>query len=296
MTMDGNKLWMDAPAKLNLRLRVLGRRADGFHEVETLMVPLPGLEDRVEVEDAPEFLFECDGDGVPADESNLAVRALRMFERVWGGEIKVRLRLEKRVPHGAGLGGGSSDAAAVLRLLARRSGGVGDRELQEMAAELGSDVTFFLHDGPAWCRGRGERIERASGVVAVPVVLLKPWFGVATPDAYGRWRDAVPLDGVDHAPQASAAGELVNDLERPVFAKHLFLAELREWLRGRAEVEAALMSGSGSTVFGVLRDEAAAQGVIAAAREELDPGLWGWGGWTGALNSQHPTSNIEGRT
>ncbi len=86
----------------------------------------------------------------------------------------------------------------------------------------------------------------------MPVVLLKPWFGVATPDAYGRWRDAAPLPGVDFGPQASVAGELVNDLERPVFSKHLFLAELKEWLRGRNEVEAALMSGSGSTVFGVL--------------------------------------------
>lgn len=284
---DGNKMWMSAPAKLNICLRVLGRRDDGFHEIETLMVRLPGLADRVEIGEAAEFVFECDAEGVPCDESNLAVRAVRVFERVTGVEVRGRLRLEKRVPHGAGLGGGSSDAAAVLRLLARRSGGVDQAGLMEMAAELGSDVPFFLFDGAAWCRGRGERIEPVSGLPAMPVVLLKPWFGVATPDAYGRWKDAEALPGVDYGPQWCPAGELVNELERPVFSKHVFLAEMKEWLRARGEVEAALMSGSGSTVFGVLRDEADAEGVIEAAREELDPDLWGWGGVTGGA------SNIE---
>lgn len=281
MTRDGNKLWMNAPAKLNVCLRVLGRRDDGFHEIETLMVELPGLADRVEIEDAADFSFECDAADVPADESNLAVRAARVFERATGEEVKVRLKLEKRVPHGAGLGGGSSDAAAVLRLLAGRFGGPGDVELARMAAELGSDVPFFLFDGPAWCRGRGERIEPVADLQVMPVVLLKPWFGVSTPDAYGRWKDAAALPGVDFEPQATGVGELVNDLERPVFSKHLFLAELKEWLRGREEVAAALMSGSGSTVFGVLRDGNDAEQVIESAREELDQGLWGWSGVTG---------------
>ena len=110
---------MSAPAKLNVSLRVLGRREDGFHEIETLMVRLPGLSDRVSIEDAAEFVFDCDAVDVPTDENNLAVRALRVFERATGMGLKIRLGLEKRVPHGAGLGGGSSDAAAVLRLLAQ---------------------------------------------------------------------------------------------------------------------------------------------------------------------------------
>jgi 4-diphosphocytidyl-2-C-methyl-D-erythritol kinase len=280
---DERRSVAEAPAKLNLSLRVLGRRDDGFHEIETLMVTLPGLADRVEIEwggDGDGLSFECDAVGVPADESNLAVRAARVFEEETGARLDCRLRLAKRVPHGAGLGGGSSDAAAVLGVLDRWSGGRFSNIVPRMAARLGSDVPFFLGGGAAWCRGRGERTEPAAGVPALRVLLLKPWFGVGTPDAYRRWGDAVALPGVEFGPQWCAAGELVNDLERPVFAKHLFLAELKDWLRSQAEVEAALMSGSGSTMFAVLRERAEAAAIAAAARSELDPTLWWWSGWT----------------
>jgi 4-diphosphocytidyl-2-C-methyl-D-erythritol kinase len=280
MASDGNKMITSAPAKLNLSLRVLGRRDDGFHEIETLMVPLPGLADRIEIGEADAFAFECDHPGVPADDSNLAVRALRLFERRSGTTLPLRLRLEKHVPAGAGLGGGSSDAAAVLRLLAERAGGVPPDTLAELAAELGSDVPFFLADGPAWCRGRGERIEPAPDLAALPVLLLKPWFAVSTPEAYRRWRDAQPLPGIDHAPQPGPAGPLVNDLEAPVFSKHLFLAELRHWLQHRDETTAALMSGSGSTVFALLHPDANPDTLAAAARSQLDPELWSWSGHT----------------
>jgi 4-diphosphocytidyl-2-C-methyl-D-erythritol kinase len=267
-----------APAKLNLSLRVVGKRDDGFHEIETLMLALPGLADRVSLAPGDGFAFECDAEGVPSDDRNLAVRAVRVFEEATGLRIEGRLRLEKRIPHGAGLGGGSSDAAAVLRLLAKFHGGVGEGRLHEMAARIGSDVPFFLRGGAAWCRGRGERIEPAAEPPPLHLLLLKPWFGVDTPDAYRRWKDAEPLPGVDFAPQHCAAGELVNDLERPVFAKHLFLAEMKGWLRARPEVEAALMSGSGSTVFGVLRPGTDAGELAAAARRDLDSDLWWWAG------------------
>jgi len=269
-----------APAKLNLSLRVLGRRPDGFHEIETLMVFLPGLADRLVLSPADRFSFECDAQGVPDDERNLAVKAVRIFEEALGVRIKGRLRLEKQIPHGAGLGGGSSDAAAVLRLLAKRHGGVGENALRDLAARIGSDVPFFLGTGAAWCRGRGERIESAEGIPSLRVLLLKPWFGVESPEAYRRWKDARALPGHDFAPQSCAGGrlELVNDLERPVFSKHLFLAELKEWLRARPEVEAALMSGSGSTVFAVLRPAADARALANLARAELDNNLWSWNG------------------
>ena len=168
----------EAPAKLNLRLRVLGRRNDGFHEIETLIVALPGLADRLTIEwrSAGGVVFDCGAAGVPADESNLAVRALRAFEQQFGVRADCRLRLDKRIPHGAGLGGGSSDAAAVLRLLARRFGPVDELEFASLAAMLGSDVPFFLGSSAAWCRGRGEQIEPAPGIPALPVLLLKPLF------------------------------------------------------------------------------------------------------------------------
>jgi len=195
-----------APAKLNLSLRVLGKRADGFHEIETLMVALPGLADRVSLEPADEFGFECDAEGVPSDERNLAVKAVRVFEEMTGTRVAGRLRLEKRIPHGAGLGGGSSDAAAVLRLLAKRHGEAAEAaQMHELAARLGSDVPFFLRGGAAWCRGRGERIEPADAPPPLRLLLLKPWFGVDTPDAYRRWKDAEPLPDKRMAPRPSGS-------------------------------------------------------------------------------------------
>jgi 4-diphosphocytidyl-2-C-methyl-D-erythritol kinase len=152
--------------------------------------------------------------------------------------------------------------------------------LLDLSAQLGSDVPFFLGAGPAVCRGRGERIKGADNVPSLPVVLLKPWFGVATPEAYRRFRDAKALPGIDYGPQTVGDLPLVNDLERPVFSKHLFLAEMKQWLRAREEVAAALMSGSGSTMYAVLRDGASPESLIAAAREELDPTLWIWTGRT----------------
>lgn len=274
---------VETPAKLNLSLRVLRRREDGFHEIDSVMVTLPGLCDRIELGKASEDVFECDAPGVPTDESNLVLRARRVFREATGREDPLRIRLEKRIPHGAGLGGGSSDAAAMLRALDAWCGtGLAAETLREMAASIGSDVPFFL--GPAVARvgGRGERIEAGPPLPALPVVLLKPSFGVSTPEAYRCWADAPALAGVDFGPQVCEWGVLVNDLERPVFAKHLFLAEMKEWLRAREEVAGALMSGSGSTMFAVVREPAAGEVLVAAAREELDPTLWAWSGLSAA--------------
>lgn len=272
---------VEAPAKLNLSLRVLRRREDGFHEIDSVMVVLPGLCDRIELEEAEADVFECDVPGVPSDDTNLAMKALRVFREASGGKEPVRMRLEKRVPHGAGLGGGSSDAAAVLRALdSLFSTDLGTERLCELGASIGSDVPFFLGPPVGRVGGRGEWIEAGPELPALPVVLLKPSFGVSTPEAYRAWKGASAVAGVDYGPQAFEWGELVNDLERPVFAKHLFLAEMKEWLRGREEVAGALMSGSGSTTFAVLRDGESGQALGDAARAELDPTLWTWCGMT----------------
>jgi 4-diphosphocytidyl-2-C-methyl-D-erythritol kinase len=272
---------VEAPAKLNLSLRVLRRRDDGFHDIDSVMVSLPGLCDRIEIEAAEVDRFECDVPGVPTDGSNLVLKALRLFREATGAEDPLRVRLEKVVPHGAGLGGGSSDAAAMLRGLNEFFGSGLERErLREMAASIGSDIPFFLGPPVGRVGGRGERIEAGPPLPPLPVVLLKPGFGVATPDAYRAWKGARPVAGVDFEAQAFDWGELVNDLERPVFAKHYFLAEMKEWLRERSEVAGALMSGSGSTMFAVLREPEEASALIRAAREELDPTLWAWSGLT----------------
>lgn len=276
-------LVIDAPAKLNLSLRVLRKREDGFHEIDSLMVRLPGLADRLTLTPAEADAFACDDPGVPADGSNLVLKALAAYRIDSGFFGKFNIFLEKRVPHGAGLGGGSSDAAATLSALDHfNPSPLGVTKLMEIAATLGSDIPFFLGPAAARATGRGEVIEAATGPPVLPVLLLKPDFGVATPDAYRRWSDSAELPGVDYSTQVFPWGELLNDLERPVFWKHLFLAEMKVWLLARPEVAGALMSGSGSTVFAVLHDLQSAKTVIESARRELDPTLWAWSGEIGA--------------
>ncbi|MGC4015315.1 MAG: 4-(cytidine 5'-diphospho)-2-C-methyl-D-erythritol kinase [Luteolibacter sp.] len=272
---------ISAPAKLNLSLRVVRRREDGFHELDTLMIRLPGLADTLEFREAEAFSFSCSDPSVPADESNLVVKAVRAWEAATGRHAECHVHLEKHVPHGAGLGGGSSDAASALVAVNEMHGAPLPLErLIEIAGSFGSDIPFFLMPGAVRCTGRGEILEPAPSPPALPVLLLKPGFGVATPDAYKRWKDSQPLPGVRYEAQVFPWGELLNDLERPVFEKHRFLPEVKEWLLNRPEVAGALMSGSGSTMFAVLHDLPDADTVAEAARTELDPGLWWWAGMT----------------
>ena len=263
-----------APAKINLSFRILRRREDGFHEIETLMAPI-SLRDELTIEpNESGFVFSVDDPSLSAGEDNLVVRAARSFFGDVQEEPRVRITLRKKIPHGAGLGGGSSDAASTLLGLNQLYGGcLPSSRLTNVAAGIGSDVPFFLVQGAAWCRGRGEIVEPAA-VPSMPLLLLKPQFGVSTPWAYQRWRDSRELPGVDFAAQSAGELSLQNDLERPVFEKHIFLAQMKGWLRDQPEVAAALMSGSGSTVFAVLRDSKAADAIAARAREELDPMLW----------------------
>jgi len=277
-----NPFTLEAPAKLNLSLRILATRDDGYHDIDTVMVKLPQLADRLHFAPAPEFTFSCDDSAVPNDGHNLVVKAVRAYEAAIGIPCNCRITLEKHIPHGAGLGGGSSDAASTLLGLQRiHEGALEPEKLSGLAADLGSDVAFFLVPGAARCTGRGEHVAPIPAPPALPVLLLKPAFGVATAEAYARWPSAAAIPGIRHTPQETSAGVLVNDLEAPVFQKFRFLAELKQWLLIRKEVAAALLSGSGSTVFAVLHEAADAQALIAAARLELDPGIWAWSGTTG---------------
>jgi 4-diphosphocytidyl-2-C-methyl-D-erythritol kinase len=264
-----------APAKINLSFKILRRREDGFHEIETLMAPI-SLCDELTIEpNESGFLFSTDDPSLPVNGGNLVVRAADSFFREVKEEPRVQITLRKKIPHGAGLGGGSSDAASTLLGLNELYGGrLLPSRLANMAAEIGSDVPFFLGRSAAWCRGRGEVVEPAPPLPQMPLLLLKPEFGVATPWAYQKWRDSRELAGVYYTAQSAGELDLQNDLERPVFEKHIFLARMKEWLREQSMVAAALMSGSGSTIFAVLRDSKSADGLAARAREELDPMLW----------------------
>jgi 4-diphosphocytidyl-2-C-methyl-D-erythritol kinase len=267
---------LQAPAKINLTLRVKGRRDDGFHEIESLICPL-SLFDTLEIErlDGGGLEFTCDDATLPTDENNLVVRAVRLFCQITGREPHLRLALTKRIPHGAGLGGGSSDAAATLAGLDQvYQTDLGLEKLSVLAAELGSDVPLFLHRSAVMVRGRGERVEPVAFPHALPLLLIKPPFGVPTPWAYRQWKDSVEIADVPYAPQEFSWGTLCNDLERPVFEKYLFLALLKRWLLAQPEVAGALMSGSGATVFAVLQDETSSGELTARLSSEFGEDLW----------------------
>lgn len=266
-----------APAKINLTLKVLGRRTDGFHDIESLVCPI-SIFDRLALAHGTAeggLKFECSDPSLPADDSNLVVRAARLFCNTFGFEPRLRIRLEKEIPHGAGLGGGSSDAAATLlglNLLFETE--LTRTVLADLAAELGSDVPLFVHQSAAMIRGRGEHVEPVPFPHSLPLLLIKPSFGVPTPWAYRQWRDSLPVPGVRYDRQELPWGSLENALERPVFEKYLLLATLKTWLLAQPEVRGALMSGSGSTVFAVLTDKAAGYPLSDRVAAEFDPGMW----------------------
>ena len=269
----------EAPAKINLSLRVLRRREDGFHEIATRMAPLE-LADSLAVRRIPgpdgAVHFTCDDETVPGDESNLAVRAVRALEQETGPLPAVHIDLEKRIPHGAGLGGGSSDAATVLRALkATLELDVSLRTMLDAAARVGSDVPFFLLGSTCDCTGRGE-VVTPSGVSfgGQRLLLVKPPFGVPTPWAYKTWLDSQEMPGLPYTAQTSPVGELVNDLKRPVFAKYPVLGTLKAALLRQEGVQGALMSGSGSTVFALLEDTAPLAPILQAVEEEIGSGAW----------------------
>jgi 4-diphosphocytidyl-2-C-methyl-D-erythritol kinase len=265
-----------APAKINLSLKILGQRNDGFHEVDTLIAPI-SLYDEIGIEKRPEkgIKFRCDDPSVPQGSDNLVVRAAKTFFETTKIEPAVSIELKKKIPHSAGLGGGSSDAASVLLALEDRFETKLSREaLAEMAEPLGSDVPFFLFQSAAVCKGHGEMVMPVKLQRPFPILLLKPGFAVSTAWAYSRWHDSREIPGIRYEAQEFAGQTFANDLERPVFEKFVFLAQLKMWLLSQSEVGAALMSGSGSTMFAVMREDADADSVAKRAKTGLDPELW----------------------
>ena len=236
-----------APAKINLYLHITGRRPDGFHELETLMVPI-SLGDLLEIDLIPRGIeFTCSDPALADAKDNLATKAARLFVEEFKLTTGVRIHLEKAVPVGAGLGGGSSDAAAVLlalRTLTKVK--ADDAKLRELASRLGSDIPFFIYGKPAICRGRGEIIEPVTLREAPQGLLVHPAFGVSTPWAY-KTHAQNPQPG--EKGRAFPDFTLRNDLEPPAFSKYAWLPVAKAWFREQPETLDALMSGSGSSVF-----------------------------------------------
>src|SRR6059036_1353152 len=246
-----------APAKINLSLRILGRRNDGFHELDTLIAPI-SLYDEIRIDKGrpgKRIEFRCDDSSIPQGDENLAVRAAKAFFDTTKIEPAVSIELKKKIPYGAGLGGGSSDAASVLLALNDLFETKLSREaLAEIAEPLGSDVPLFLFQSAAVCKGHGEMVMPVKLQRQFSILLLKPAFAVSTGWAYSHWQNSREIPGIRYEAQEFADQTFVNDLERPVFEKFVFLAQLKMWLLSQPEVGAALMSGSGSTVFAVIQD------------------------------------------
>jgi len=264
-----------SPAKINLFLAITGRRADGYHDLVSVVAQLDIGDELTAVPGGTGFALECDMPGVPGDDTNLVLRAAHAFAAATGWKGGVRFKLTKRIPPGAGLGGGSSNAVAALRALNRLAGGLlAEDELGGIAASLGSDCALFLNQTPVVMRGRGERIEplpegAARRLRGRHVLLFKPSFAISTAWAYGR----MAARGTDYLPAAEAAARLAawqrggapaeeilfNNMEGVAFEKFVALPVLLGKLRQASGV-APRMSGSGSACFALLGDPATGSG------------------------------------
>ncbi len=261
-----------APAKINLYLHITGRRPDGFHELETLMVPI-SLGDTLEIDLIPAGVeFTCSDPALADAKDNLATKAARLFLEEFRLTTGVRIHLEKAVPVGAGLGGGSSDAAAVLLALRKLTGTrAEDAQLAELAARLGSDVPFFIYHRPAVCRGRGEIIEPVTLRESYQGLLVHPGFGVSTPWAYKTYAQH-PQPGETGRTFADFTSR--NDLEPPAFSKYPWLPVAKAWLREQPETLESLMSGSGSSVFALTASGADTGALLPRFHAEFGQGLF----------------------
>ncbi len=261
------KLRVRAHAKVNLDLRVLGTRADGFHELRTVFQSIELHDTLTCAEHKGPFVLKCRAPGVPLDDGNLVWRAASGLWQALGrgGEPRdTTIRIDKAIPVQAGLGGGSADAAAALLALARLWGGAPITLLREVGAGIGADVAFFLSGGTALGLGRGEEIYPLVDLPPHWIVIVRPPFGVSTAEAYA-WYDEDRSAGLKETrelqmlpvPWPTRAAQMINDLEPPVVRRHPEITTLKATLREAGAVASA-MSGSGSAVFGLFRSRAAA--------------------------------------
>lgn len=260
--MTTDRLVARCPAKVNLALRVLERRPDGYHDLDTVFQAVD-LWDSLEIEAAEGLELVCDDPALPTGSANLALRAAALVRDRYRVSAGARLGLRKAIPVQGGLGGGSSDAAAALLLCTRFWGArAGRGELLEMAAELGADVPFFLTGGTARGRGRGDRVERLPFLGATLFLLGLPPFGISTAEVFARAATRLTLPGIGVSLPCLSAHKwpvendfafVVNDLEAVVFKGWPELVRFRDELLG-AGAKRAVMSGSGSTVFGIYEE------------------------------------------
>jgi len=283
------KLERNSPCKVNLLLNILGKRPDGFHELETVFHPV-ALCDRLEFSRGGQGIeLSCNDPVLPVDAANLVHRAAARFCESAGIRDGIRIHLEKHVPLAAGLGGGSSNAANTLLALNELFGEpLPAGQLQHIAASLGSDVNFFLQNQPALAMGRGERIvplEPFPALQGAHFLLIHPGFGISTAWAYRELaRFPSALNGqagraqylvaqLQSADLGTAGRAFYNSLEAPALEKFPVLRLYQEFLRNHGAA-ATLMSGSGSTTFALFRSQNAATTATALFKERFGANTW----------------------
>jgi 4-diphosphocytidyl-2-C-methyl-D-erythritol kinase len=279
----GSALVIRAPAKVNLFLEIIAKRSDGYHEIATLLVAV-NLYDTLAFTEAPptETRLECDDPALSTGPDNLVIRAVELLRRRTGRCDGLRIRLRKRIPVAAGLGGGSSDTAATLRGLNEFwKLGLGQRELMALGAELGSDVPFFLGGPVSWCTGRGEQVTPMSTPASFWIVMVNPAFGLSTAEVYSRAKvPEYPQTGKEIR-QALSEGRLEevgerlhNRLQAIAESVNPAVKDLRERLQ-QAGPAGQLVSGSGPSVFALCRNRAEALRIARelrhGRREESSP-------------------------
>ena len=253
--------------KVNLLLNILGKRPDGFHELETLMHPVKLFDQLSFSESRRGIELTCSDSSLPVDSSNLVYKAAASFLKQAGLDQGVKIHLEKKIPMAAGLGGGSGNAATTLLGLNELFGaGLKEADLNKLAAALGSDVPFFLQNKPALATGRGEKVvsmEPFPALAGTALFLIHPGFGIATAWAYkelarfpdalqgraGRAQELVHL--LQTSSMSTAGSHFYNSLEAPALEKYPILALYQQFLREEGAL-ATLMSGSGSTTFAIM--------------------------------------------
>lgn len=257
-----------APAKINIGLSILSKRLDGFHNLSTLFYPINDLFDILTFEPSDNFRFDCDSNSVPNDQYNLVVKAKNILESFSGKSIKVKITLKKVIPSQAGLGGGSSDAAATLISLNEMFQlGIKHEQLIELALQLGSDVPFFIKSKPAIGTSRGEVLDYLDLDIPEPILIINPRINISTKEAFNNispeiikfdFRTLIRESKLDYALMRSV---VKNDFEKYAFNKYPEIGKLKNSLYEYGALF-SLMSGSGSTVYGIFQNVRMAEDAI----------------------------------
>ncbi len=282
-----------SPCKVNLLLNILGKRADGFHELETVMHPVRHYDrilfHKLGASSSSQINLTCDDPTLPTDSRNLVWRAAAAFLAAAGLRDAVKLHLEKKIPHAAGLGGGSGNAATTLRGLNELfDSPLSTEKLHELASGLGSDIPFFLQDAPALAAGRGETVsalEPFTSLAGMSFLLVHPGFGISTPWAYqnlARFPEALNgktgradklVECFSRGDNQAAFGEFFNSLEAPALDKYPVLRLYQEHMLTHG-ASVALMSGSGSTTFALVETKPLAETILESFLAEFGGNCW----------------------